>query len=67
MQAQQSVGLDLPLKALVFEDAAGTTWIAYHDPHQLADLYGLGSETAGVIDAMAATLAAVANEATASA
>jgi uncharacterized protein (DUF302 family) len=30
--ASPSVGLDLPLKALVWEDADGTTWIAYNDP-----------------------------------
>lgn len=30
--ASPTVGLDLPLKALVWEDADGTTWIAYNDP-----------------------------------
>ena len=29
MQADQKVGIDLPLKALVYEDAAGRVWLAY--------------------------------------
>ena len=32
MQAQPTVGLDLPLKALIWEDADGHVTIAYNDP-----------------------------------
>src|SRR5215475_3322677 len=32
MQSAPSAGLDLPLKALVWEEADGNTWIAYNDP-----------------------------------
>jgi uncharacterized protein (DUF302 family) len=32
MQAKQTIGLDLPLKALVWQDASGQTWISYNDP-----------------------------------
>ncbi len=32
MQVEQSVGLDLPLKFLVWEDEAGVTRISYDDP-----------------------------------
>jgi len=32
MQSVQTVGIDLPLKALVWEDAAGTTWLSYNEP-----------------------------------
>ena len=28
MRSAQTVGIDLPLKALVWEDAAGTTWLS---------------------------------------
>ena len=28
MQAAQTTGIDLPLKALAWEDAAGKTWLA---------------------------------------
>jgi uncharacterized protein (DUF302 family) len=32
MQSNQEVGIDLPLKMLVWEDAAGKTWLSYNDP-----------------------------------
>ena len=32
MQSIQTVGIDLPLKALVWEDASGTTWLSYNEP-----------------------------------
>ena len=52
MQAEPAAGLDLPLKALVFEDAAGKTWIAWNDPHYIVRRHGLP-------EALAANLAAV--------
>jgi uncharacterized protein (DUF302 family) len=64
MQAEQTMGLDLPLKALVYEDAAGTTWLAYNDPGWLAERHGLGEVVAAPIGAMTAMLAAVAETAT---
>jgi uncharacterized protein (DUF302 family) len=36
MQAAQTIGIDLPLKVLVWQDAAGTTWLSYNDPAWLA-------------------------------
>jgi uncharacterized protein (DUF302 family) len=36
MECAQSVGIDLPLKALVWEDAAGQVWVGYNDPAYLA-------------------------------
>lgn len=33
MQAVQTIGIDLPLKVLVWQDAAGLTWLSYNDPH----------------------------------
>src|SRR3974390_957293 len=32
MQSVQSIGIDLPLKMLVWQDAEGVTWISYNDP-----------------------------------
>jgi uncharacterized protein (DUF302 family) len=32
MECEQSVGIDLPLKALVWEDAQGQVWLGYNDP-----------------------------------
>jgi uncharacterized protein (DUF302 family) len=36
MECAQSVGIDLPLKALAWEDAQGHAWIGYNDPAWLA-------------------------------
>jgi len=36
MQARQTIGIDLPLKALAFGDADGTVWLCYNDPAWLA-------------------------------
>jgi uncharacterized protein (DUF302 family) len=41
MQAGQEAGIDLPLKALVWEDAEGKVWLAYNDPRWLADRHHL--------------------------
>jgi uncharacterized protein (DUF302 family) len=41
MQAEPLAGLDLPLKALIYEDAAGKTWIAYNDPAYIIRRHGL--------------------------
>ncbi len=44
MQANQTIGLDLPLRALVWEDASGKTWVSYNDLVWLARRHGLPSE-----------------------
>ena len=36
MECAQSVGIDLPLKALVWEDASAQVWLGYNDPAFLA-------------------------------
>ena len=64
MQVNQAVGIDLPLKALVFQDAAGDVWLSYYDPHCLARRHGLGAAVASTVDAMAAALEAIAGKAT---
>jgi uncharacterized protein (DUF302 family) len=65
MQAEQTVGIDLPLKALVWQDEAGTTWLAYNDPRWLAHRHGVDAGLDRTLHAMADALAAVAREATA--
>ena len=52
MQDHQTAGLDLPLKALAWEDAEGHTQIAYNDPQYIVRRHGLDA-------ALAANLAAV--------
>ena len=36
MECAQTAGIDLPLKALVREDASGQVWLAYNDPAWIA-------------------------------
>jgi len=64
MQSVQTVGIDLPLKALVWQDASGTTWLSYNDPAWLAKRHGLGREVDAAVGGMSAALAAVAAAAT---
>jgi len=52
MAAQPSVGLDLPLKALAWEDVDGQVWVAYNDPLYIVQRHGVAA-------ALAANLAAV--------
>jgi uncharacterized protein (DUF302 family) len=66
MQVAPSIGIDLPLKALVWMDAAGKTWLAYNDPGWLARRHGIGGEAENTLRAMTGFLDAVAKEATAS-
>ncbi|HLD14727.1 MAG TPA: DUF302 domain-containing protein [Burkholderiales bacterium] len=40
MECAQSAGIDLPLKALVWEDASGQVWLGYNDPVYLAHRHG---------------------------
>jgi uncharacterized protein (DUF302 family) len=59
MQSNQEIGIDLPLKALVWQDASGDTWISYNDPAWLAKRHGLGAEAEPPVKAMTAMLGAV--------
>lgn len=42
MECGQTVGIDLPLKALVWQDEAGQVWLGYNDPAYLATRHGVG-------------------------
>src|ERR1700687_5867693 len=58
MQSAQTIGIDLPLKALVWQDAAGKTWISYNEPSWIVQRHGLGVR-AEILDKMAAALSAI--------
>jgi uncharacterized protein (DUF302 family) len=62
MQANQAIGIDLPLKALAYEDADGAVWLCYNDPAWLAARHGVTA--AEVTKNLAAALAAVTGQAT---
>jgi uncharacterized protein (DUF302 family) len=66
MQSNQTIGIDLPLKVLVWQDASGKTWISYNDPSWLAKRHGLGPEADPTVNAMAAALSAIVGKAAAS-
>jgi uncharacterized protein (DUF302 family) len=55
MQARQTMGLDLPLKALAWQDENGQVWLAYEAPPDLAAAHGLPKDNP-VIKRITATL-----------
>src|SRR4051794_39663569 len=68
MQSAQTMGIDLPLKALVWQDPSGSTWLSYNDPGWLAKRHGLGDHsghTDRTVIAMRAALDAMARAASA--
>jgi uncharacterized protein (DUF302 family) len=42
MQCNQSVAIDLPQKALIWQDDQGQVWLTYNDPDYLSQRHGLG-------------------------
>jgi uncharacterized protein (DUF302 family) len=63
MECAQSMGIDLPLKALVWEDEQGQVWLGYNDPAYLAQRHGatqcaaagnVAKALAGIADAVTA-------------
>ncbi len=65
MQSAQTVGIDLPLKAIVWEDAAGKTWISYDEPnwiahrHELTNAEPIVNKLADLLRAVSTTAAGV--------
>src|SRR6266436_10444757 len=43
MQSVQTVRIDLPLKALVWRDKAGRTWLSYNEPGWMAQQHGIAN------------------------
>jgi uncharacterized protein (DUF302 family) len=58
MQSVQTVGIDLPLKVLVWQDAEGKTWVSYNEPRWIAQRHGVTS-TEQVVSKMTAMLSAM--------
>ena len=56
MEADQRIGIDLPLKALVYQDDAGKVWLAYNDPSWLVRRYGLVAAVAANVEALSKVL-----------
>jgi uncharacterized protein (DUF302 family) len=64
MQANQVAGIDLPLKALVYQDAAGKVWLSYDNPGWIAQRHRLGAGIAPTVHALTKALEALASAAT---
>jgi uncharacterized protein (DUF302 family) len=57
MQARQTVGLDLPLRALVWEDEAGKVWLTYRRVEEIVRRHhvpGLGETVKALDDGLSA-------------
>ena len=63
MQSNQTIGIDLPLKILAWQDADGKVWLTYNDPRWLAGRHRLGSGTDAGVSALATLLAKLAKAA----
>jgi uncharacterized protein (DUF302 family) len=60
MIASPSIAIDLPLKVLVREDAAGKVWVSYNAPSYLQARHGLPAELVqniAVVEALASKAA----------
>jgi uncharacterized protein (DUF302 family) len=62
IQSVQTVGIDLPLKAFVWQDAAGKTWISYNEPGWIAQRHGV-SDAQPVVNKIADLLSAISRKA----
>lgn len=63
MLCSQAAGIDLPQKALIWEDEKGQTWLGYNNPGYLDRRHGLGACKA-VLEKVDTALAAFAKGAT---
>jgi uncharacterized protein (DUF302 family) len=62
MQAVQTVGIDLPLKVLVWQDATNKTWLSYNEPGWIAQRHNIANAER-VVNSMGTALSAMARTA----
>ncbi len=55
MTSQQTAGIDLPMKALAWQDKNGQVWLTYNDPHYIANRHGIRNR-GGIVRKMTAAL-----------
>jgi uncharacterized protein (DUF302 family) len=65
MVERQTTGIDLPLKALAWEDADHKVWLTCNDAAWIARRRGLGAPSAQAVQAIAAGIAGAMKAATA--
>jgi uncharacterized protein (DUF302 family) len=61
MQDKQTAGIDLPVKALAWEDEEGRVWLTYNEAAWLATRHALGASSKNAIEAIEAGLATLAS------
>ncbi len=64
MQDKQTTGIDLPVKALAWEDETGKVWLTYNAADWLEDRHALSENSTAVLKAIQGGLMVVANAAT---
>ncbi|HEX4207486.1 MAG TPA: DUF302 domain-containing protein [Ktedonobacteraceae bacterium] len=52
MQDKQTIGIDLPFKALAWEDENGKVWLTYNEATWLATRHELGASNKGAVEAI---------------
>lgn len=57
MQERQTAGIDLPLKAVAWEDANGRVWLTYNRGAWIGDRHELGEQSSDAVAAIDAGLA----------
>jgi uncharacterized protein (DUF302 family) len=62
MQSVQTVGIDLPLKVLVWQDAANKTWLSYNEPGWIVQRHNVANAEQ-VVSKMTAALSAISRKA----
>ncbi|WP_370939192.1 DUF302 domain-containing protein [Amycolatopsis sp. cg13] len=65
MRDRQTSGIDLPVKALAWQDEAGQVWLTYNDARWLADRHGLGAGSKQALEAIESGLARLVEQAVA--
>ena len=63
IERSRTMGIDLPMKALIWEDKAGKVWFSYNDPDYLFRRHGL-TEMNAAMHTLQQTLAGLAAAAT---
>jgi uncharacterized protein (DUF302 family) len=62
MLQAQSIGLDLPLRVVAYEDADGKVFVSYHAPVELSEEHGIAAD-AGILAKMTGALNKLTNKA----
>ncbi|MFK5971340.1 MAG: DUF302 domain-containing protein [Candidatus Marithrix sp.] len=63
MQCNQTTGIDLPQKMLIWQDDKDQVWLTYNDPQYIAERHGISDNCAKVITKIGKVLNKLANAA----